>query len=180
MVVVFADVDMFYDAFALGRDQLTGGMIALNSNLPMFLNAVELLSGGGNLLAVRSRAATQRPFTKIDEMRDDVEMKYRPELEKLQSEADAVAQQIGALKLTTDQSGQNLVLDPAQQKQMEELMSKQVDFSKKLRELRKQQNKDIDRTKSWLMALNILAMPLLVIVIGGIMALIRRSSTAAH
>ena len=46
VVVVFADADMMYDAFTVQQDPMTGGMVAVDGNLPMFLNAVEILSGG--------------------------------------------------------------------------------------------------------------------------------------
>lgn len=178
--MLFADADMFYDAFSLSQDQMTGSLVAINSNLPLFLNAVELLSGGGDLLAVRSRASTQRPFVKLDEMREKVEVEFRPKLQALEKQLTETAEKIGTLRVKTDAKTRTLILDPEQQKQLTELQATQAKISKEVREVRKQQNREIDWIKFTLKMLNILFMPLLVISVGLILALRRRSATAAR
>lgn len=179
-VMLFADADMFYDAFSLSQDQMTGSLVAINSNLPLFLNAIELLSGGGDLLAVRSRASTQRPFVKLDEMREKVEVEFRPKLQALEKQLNETAEKIGTLRVKTDAKTRTLILDPEQQKQLTELQATQAKISKEVREVRKQQNREIDWIKFTLKMLNILFMPLLVISVGLILAMRRRAATAAR
>jgi ABC-type uncharacterized transport system involved in gliding motility auxiliary subunit len=179
-VMLFSDADMFYDAFCLSQDQMTGTLVAINSNLPMFLNAIELLSGGGDLLAVRSRASTQRPFVKLDEMREKVEVEFRPKLQGLEKQLNDTVQQIGTMKVKTDAKTRTLILDPEQQKQLADLQATQAKISKEVREVRKQQNREIDWIKFTLKMLNILLMPLVVIAVGLILAMRRRSATAAR
>jgi len=179
-VMLFADADMFYDAFSLSQDQMTGALVAINSNLPLFLNAVDFRSGGGDLLAVRSRASTQRPFVKLDEMREKVEVEFRPKLQALEKQLNETAEKIGTLRVKTDAKTRTLILDPDQQKQLAELQATQAKISKEVREVRKQQNREIDWIKFTLKMLNILFMPLLVISVGLILALRRRAATAAR
>lgn len=175
MVILFSDADMFYDAFCVQQDPMTGGLVATNSNLPLMLNAVEVLSGGGDLLKVRSRASTQRPFTKMDELRENVEKDYRPKLKGLETELNEIAQQIGPLRVKDGA----LIIDPAQIKKIEELEKKQVDIKKEIREIKKTQNKQIAFTHSIITLLNVLAVPLLVIAVGLLLAIRRRVATAA-
>jgi len=175
MVVLFSDADMLYDAFCVQQDPMTGGLIATNSNLPLMLNAIEVLSGGGDLLKVRSRASTQRPFTKMDELRENVERGYRPKLKGLETELNEIAQQIGPLRVKDGA----LIIDPAQVKKMEELERKQTDNKKEIREIKKTQNKQIAFTESIITLLNVLAVPLLVIAVGLLLAIRRRIATAA-
>jgi len=175
MVVLFSDADMLYDAFCVQQDPMTGGLIATNSNLPLMLNAIEVLSGGGDLLKVRSRASTQRPFTKMDELRENVERGYRPKLKGLETELNEIAQQIGPLRVKDGA----LIIDPAQVKKMEELERKQTDIKKEIREIKKTQNKQIAFTESIITLLNVLAVPLLVIAVGLLLAIRRRIATAA-
>lgn len=175
MVILFADADMLYDAFCVQQDPMTGGLVATNSNLPLMLNAVEVLSGGGDLLKVRSRASTQRPFTKMDELRENVEKDFRPKLKSLQSDLDSIAQQMGPLRVKDG----GIIADPAQQKKIEELMRKQSDINREIREIKKTQNKQIAFTESIITLLNVLAVPLLVVAVGLILAIRRRVSTAA-
>jgi ABC-type uncharacterized transport system involved in gliding motility auxiliary subunit len=173
-VILFADADMMYDAFCVQQDPMTGGLIATNSNLPLILNSVEILSGGGDLLQVRSRASTQRPFTKMDELRENVEKGFRPILAQKQGEIDKIAQEMGPLRVKNGQ-----LADPSQIKKLEELMKKQKDINKEIRNIKKDQNKDIDYTQSVITILNVFGVPLLVIAIGLMLAIRRRVSTAA-
>lgn len=179
-VILFADADMFFDAFSLSQDQMTGSLVAINSNIPMFLNAVELLSGGGDLLAVRSRASTQRPFVKLDEMREKVEVEFRPKLQGLEKQLNDTVEKISTMKVKLDTKTRTLMLDPEQQKQLDELTATQAKISKEVREVRKQQNREIDWIKFTLKMLNILFMPLLVISVGLVLAMRRRAATAAR
>ena len=179
-VLIFSDADMFFDAFSLSQDPMTGGLVALNSNIPLFLNTVELLTGGGDLLAVRSRASTQRPFVKLDEMREKVEVEFRPKLQTLEKQLQETAEKISTMRVKLDSKTRTLILDPEQQKQLEELQATQAKISKEVREVRKQQNREIDWIKFTLKMLNILFMPLLVIAVGLILAMRRRTATAAR
>lgn len=174
MVILFADADMLYDAFCVQQDPMTGGLVATNSNLPLMLNAVEVLSGGGDLLKVRSRASTQRPFTKMDELRENVEKDFRPKLKSLQSDLDSIAQQMGPLRVKD-----GVLADPAQIKKLEELMKKQADINREIREIKKTQNKQIAFTEAIIKWLNFLAVPLFVVAVGLILAIRRRVATAA-
>ncbi len=179
VVMIFSDADMMFDAFCVQQDRMTGGMIAINSNLPMFLNAVEVLAGGGDLLAVRSRASTQRPFTKLDEMRDSVEAKYRPQLLDLESQQQKIVQDIATKRGAQGQGG-ILLIDPNKDVEVKQLMENQVTINRKIREVKKEVNRDVDKTLNWLTILNLFAVPLGVIAIGGILAIRRRFSTAAR
>lgn len=179
IVILFSDVDMIYDAFCVQQDRLTGGVIPINSNIPLFLNAIEVLSGGGDLLDVRSRAATQRPFTKLDEMREEVEKNFRPKLQEMDARLQETAQKISTLRLTRDDKTQAFVIDPQQKKDLEALMEAQTEINGEIRKIKKEQNKELDRTELFLTVINVFGMPLVVILIGGVLALRRRSATAA-
>lgn len=178
-VLLFSDSDMMFDAFCVQQDRMTGMTIAFNSNLPMFLNAVEVLAGGGDLLSVRSRASTQRPFTKLDEMRDSVERKYRPRLVDLEQKQQKIVQDLAEKKTKQGQGG-ILLLDPAKDKEVKQLIENQTKINKEIRELKKEVNRDVDHTLNWLTVLNILAVPLLVIGAGSLLAIRRRVATAAR
>jgi len=174
VVVLFADADMMYDSVALQQDQM-GSRVAVDGNLPMFMNVVEILSGGGDLLAVRSRASVRRPFTKMDELREDVEKKFRPSRAQKEAEIDKIAQDMGPLKVKNGQ----IVVDPAQAKKIQDMQAKTLQLRKEVREIKKEQSKDIDFKESMITLLNVFGVSLLVIIIGLTLAIRRRVSTAA-
>ncbi|HRH97049.1 MAG TPA: GldG family protein [Prosthecobacter sp.] len=179
VVILFSDVDMLYDAFCVQQDPMTGMLVSRTGNLPMILNAVEVLSGGGDLLQVRNRKSAVRPFSTLKEMREKVESRYRPQLMALQAEREKIAEKMGALRLKRDSKGKGFIVDPQQQKDHEALMQNDVDLSRKERDIKKEQNKEIEATKTMLKWLNFLAVPLLVSCVGLLLAVRRRSVTAA-
>lgn len=178
-VILFSDVDMTYDAFCVQQDPMTGMLVSRTGNLPMLLNAVEVLSGGGDLLQVRNRKSAVRPFSTLKEMREKVESRYRPELMALEAKREKLAQDMGALRLKRDSKGKGFIVDPQQQKELEALMQNDVELSRKMREIKKDQNKEIEFTKTMLKWLNFLAVPLLVSCVGILLAIRRRAATAA-
>jgi hypothetical protein len=117
---------------------------------------------------------------KLDEMREKVEVEFRPKLQALEKQLNETAEKIGTLRVKTDAKTRTLILDPEQQKQLTELQATQAKISKEVREVRKQQNREIDWIKFTLKMLNILFMPLLVISVGLILAMRRRAATAAR
>lgn len=70
-VIVFADVDMISDILAY--QQSFFGMGQAGDNASVLLNAVEFLSGTGDLIAIRSRGRFERPFDVVDRIEADAE-----------------------------------------------------------------------------------------------------------
>ncbi|HSJ04221.1 MAG: Gldg family protein [Verrucomicrobium sp.] len=177
VVFLFSDVDMEYDEFCVRQDQM-GGMQVSNSNIPLLLNTVEMLSGGADLIAVRSRASANRPFTKLQELNAAVESQFQPRLEKLAQERNDVVQEIA--KAGGAKSVQGLVILDPNREQMKQLQDKQVEILKKERELKKELNRTKDRREFWITVWNLLGIPLLIVAIGLSVAMRRRSLQAAH
>ena len=178
-VILFSDVDMTYDAFCVQQDPMTGMLVSRTGNLPMILNAIEVLSGGGDLLQVRNRKSAVRPFSTLKKMREKVENRFRPQLMALETERQKIAEKMGALRLKRDAKGKGFIVDPQQQKDLEALMQNDVDLSRKERDIKKEQNKEIEFTKTTLKWLNFLGVPLLVSCAGILLAIRRRTATAA-
>lgn len=179
VVILLSDVDMLYDAFCVQQDPMTGMLVSRTGNLPLLLNSVEVLSGGGDLLQVRNRKSAVRPFSTLKEMREKVESRFRPQLMALEAERQKTAEKMGALRLKRDSKGKGFIVDPQQQKDLEALMQNDVDLSRKVRDIKKEQNKEIEATKTTLKWLNFLAVPLLVSCAGILLAIRRRAATAA-
>jgi ABC-type uncharacterized transport system involved in gliding motility auxiliary subunit len=177
MVFLFADADMLYDAFALQRDQ-SGRTIPVNSNIPMLLNIMEMASGSSDLVAVRSRASTVREFTKMNELLSTVEAKYRPIIEQQNAELTKTVQEIANLSGVKQEQGM-VFLNPNKQ-QLQQLKDKQLEIQKKKRDAEKELKKQKDRLETIITTLNLAAIPLLVVVIGLMLAMRRHTLQAAH
>ncbi len=179
VVFLFSDVDMFYDMFCFESDPSGRPMaIARNSNAPLLLNIVEMLSGGIDLISVRSRAVTKRPFTKMEELKAQVESEYRPLIEQRNQKLTDIVQKIATLGGVKQEKG--MVVLNINQEQRKQLIDEQIAIKTDIRNLQKEQNKKKDQRESIITALNLLVVPLLVIAFGLMIALRRRSLQAAH
>jgi len=180
IVFLFSDADMEYDMFALESDGTGRVMpIARNSNIPLLLNVVEMLTGGTDLISVRSRAVTKRPFTKIQEMQANVEAKYRPLVEQKQQEMQKVVDEItkkGGMQ--SDGKGSGVIRVNASE--LKDLREKQAAIQKDIRNFQKDQNKEKDHMEMVITAMNIVGVPLLLIAFGLTLALRRSALRAAH
>ena len=177
-VILFGDADMLYQEFYLMQDRMTGMMIERASNLSLFLGAVESLSGGGDLIAVRNRAATVRPFTTMDKKKSDVEREFRPKMNELNLQLQSAQEKLTNLRGSVDKKGR-VILPKQAQEDIQKWQQAQVDINRQIREIKKQQRKAIDWVETWITAANMIVMPLLVIIVGLMVALRRRSTTAA-
>ena len=106
--------------------------------------------------------------------------KLQGEIAKLEEEEQEAANKITELQRTKTDASQKFILSPEQQAELEKLRETRANTRKKLDELRKELRKDIDLLEARIMAANIGLMPLLVILIGIGVALLRRQRRASH
>ncbi|MCF7786595.1 MAG: Gldg family protein [Prosthecobacter sp.] len=178
-VILFSDSDMLYDAFCLRQGDLGVGLITTGGNLPMLLNAVEVLAGGGDLIQVRNRKSPVRPFTKLKEMRETVEEKYRPQLVELEKERQELAEKLSKARPQLDLKKGALIVDQATMNNIKEMEKNSKTIDKEVRNIRKEVNKEVEFRKTLIKTLNVLLVPFLVGMVGLIFAMQRRTRTAA-
>ncbi|MFV1995279.1 MAG: hypothetical protein ACC661_07565, partial [Verrucomicrobiales bacterium] len=181
VVVIFSDADFIYDQFAVRQQNLLGQriLIPLNSNLTLLQNTVEQLSGDVDLIGVRSRSSTRRPFTRINEIQHAAEQRYSAKIQDLEAESREAESRLNELQVQKGE-GQQFVLSTEQQAEIEDFLEKRKEVNRELREVRKDLRRDIDSLVARLKFTNILAMPVIVIAIGVILALSRRARRAAR
>lgn len=178
VILLFSDADMIYDGLCLERDPF-GGVRESNGNLPLMLSAIEVMSGGGDLISVRNRASTTRPFTTMQKKKSQVEDQYRPKMNELTAELEKATSELSNLRGKFDKTTQRVIIDPASQAKITDWQDKQVQIQKEIGNIKKQQRKAIDWEEMKIKLVNIFLMPLAVVAIGLILAMNRRVATAA-
>ncbi|WP_395730545.1 Gldg family protein [Prosthecobacter sp.] len=178
-VILFSDADMLYDAFCLKQGDLGVGLVTNGGNLPMLLNAIEVLVGGGDLIQVRNRKSPVRPFIKLKEMRETVEEKYRPQLIELEKERQELAEKLSKARPQLDLKKGALIVDQGTMNNIKEMEKNSKTIDKEVRNIRKEVNKEVEFRKTLIKTLNVLVVPLLVGVVGLVFAMQRRTRTAA-
>ena len=159
-IIVVADTDIFDDRFWLSSDGPAATPFADNEGL--VLGAVENLSGSDDLISLRMRGDTERPFTVVRAMQADAELQYRETVTNLQGRLTASQQEIAQLQQGGSDSG--IALTPAQNAEIERVRREIAGTRAVLRDVQRQLRADIDRLGTLLAFINILLMPLLVVV----------------
>lgn len=184
VVLLISDVDFLYDAVCVRLNQIPGlGMTIpepLNGNLSLVQNAIDQLSGDPELINVRSRSSSRRPFTKLNEWLSQAEAKFRGELSEFEQKAKDAETRINDILKQTPGNVQDALLSPEVQSELETLRKEQVGMNKKVRELNKEMKRDFDLVQNLIKLLTTGAMPILVILVGIALAISRRMKTAAR
>lgn len=179
-VILVGDADLLFDGVALRQIQSPFGVLqmAMNGNLSLAQNAVEQLTGDSNLIAVRSRAVQNRPFTLVKKMQAQAENNYRSRIKDLEDSLADTQRQLNELQQSKDQ-GQRFILSPEQQTALENFRKKEAEVKIQLKDERKKLRRDIDSLENRVKWFNIAAMPLLVSFAGIGLAFFKRKRTSA-
>jgi hypothetical protein len=181
-VILFGDVDMIEDQIAVTETGNAFGarlFVPNNGNLALAEGAVEQLGGDSNLIAMRSRANTVRPFTVIKEMQAKAETHYQSTIRQLESSLAETQRKLSELQQSKE-SGQRFILSPEQQQEIMRFRKTEADLKSQLKNERKKLRADIDSLQNRLKWLNIAGMPVLVAVSGVALGLVRRQRSAAR
>jgi ABC-type uncharacterized transport system involved in gliding motility auxiliary subunit len=162
-VVVIADADIAADRFWVQQSSFFGQSIfnQFADNGDFILNTLENLSGNEKLIGIRSRGTFARPFTKVQSIQVAAEEKFREQEKRLQAQLEQTEVQLSDLK----GQGDNLALSAEQQATITEFTKQRIAIRKSLRDVQFQLQKDIDELGNILKLINIVAMPLILVVV---------------
>jgi ABC-type uncharacterized transport system involved in gliding motility auxiliary subunit len=179
-VVLIGDADMIYDGYALEKQRSILGtrVTPLNANLNFAQNLIEQLAGDENLIGVRSRAALNRPFTRLRDMQAAAEARLLVKIKDLEDSRDQAGRRLGELQQQKNQN-QRYILSPEQQTEIENLRKKESEFNRELRQANKDLRRDVVALERRIEWLNIAAVPLGVCVAGLGLAIYKRKRTSA-
>ena len=174
-VVLIGDADMIQDQLAVREIQGLGQrlILPLNSNLSFAQSVVEQLAGDSNLIAVRSRASRERPFTVVQKLQADAETNYRSKIKDLENSLAETQRKVNELQKGKE-GGQRFILSPEQQQELTSFRKKEADAKIELKEVRKQLRVKIDSLENRIKWLNIAGMPAAVVLTGFGLAVMKR------
>lgn len=183
-VILVADVDLLEDRFWVRTREFFGQRIQMPfaNNADFVVNAIENLSGGDDLIGLRSRGTARRPFTKIAELRIIADTRFRAEeqlLRKKLSEAEKRLAELGKKKQegTSEAAVTKAVATTAEAITQEVLITR-----KQLRLVQLALREDIEALESSIRFVNIALVPILVglvaLLLGGLR--LRRRKRAVH
>ncbi|MEO1472623.1 MAG: Gldg family protein [Pseudomonadota bacterium] len=166
-VIIVGDADLLDDGFYI--DPRSGAPVGGNANL--VLNALDNLTGGADLLALRSRVPDLRPMTRVDRLREDAEAEYFDEEARLQARLAQSQQRLSELRAIASGGGffagdLEADLSTAERAELADLRQTVIETRERLREIERDYRRSIDRLEGVLRLFNIWFGPLIVLLIG--------------
>lgn len=180
-VFLIADIDAFFDNFAYRVQNFNGMQMATpaNGNAAFLMNLLDQATGSKYLIGSRSRAATRRPFTVIQEMEAKFESEVGDKIAEFQAKQQEAQTKLNELQAQKT-GGSELFLSPEQEAEINKLREQQVEYARLVRDQQKKLRRQKDQLAGNITLINVAAMPLLVILFGFALFLKRRSSTRAR
>ena len=164
---VIADTDWLFDDYSVRKFNFFGQTAAepFNDNLAFASNTLEFLGGSQDLISIRGKGTSLRPFDVVRKMEVDAQKKYQEQLTALDARLQQVQTKLSELQGKKTE-GNRLVASPEVAKAIEDFQKQSAAMRGERREVRRALREDIDALENKLLLVNLTASPLLVIAFG--------------
>jgi ABC-type uncharacterized transport system involved in gliding motility auxiliary subunit len=178
-IVVVADTDMLDDRFWLDKQEFFGQRVLVPTadNGDFVANAIDVLAGGDDLVGLRSRGTSARPFEVVERIQSEAQARYSDKERALQARLKDTQTKLASLT-GKDQANAPANLSAEQTKAIEEFRADMVQTRRQLRDVQAALRSDIGRLKTGLEFLDIALIPIIVAaaaIVLGALRLRRRS-----
>jgi ABC-type uncharacterized transport system involved in gliding motility auxiliary subunit len=181
VVILVGDSDFAYDSIAGRTQEVLNQTVFMpsNGNLNFIQSAVEQLAGDSDLIGIRSRVSTDRPFEVVNRMEAAAEQKYQSKIDELEDNLNETRQKLASLQ-SGKQSDQKTLLSAEQQSEIRKFQENEATVNQELKQVRKNLRQEIDSLQNGLKWTDIAGMPVLVTVAGLFLASLKRRNRAAR
>ena len=169
-----ADTDMLEDRFWVDFRDFYGQRVAVTraDNGAFLINALENLSGSNDLISLRSRGRSARPFIKVAALKEAAEKQFRTKERALQIKLSETRQKISELQQQKEGES-NLIVSVEQREELRKFQTEQIRIRKELRNVQHDLTRNIEKLGTWLKIINIGLIPLLVILAATVLGVVR-------
>jgi len=175
-LIVVADTDFLDDRFWLQTQDFFGQRLAVPTagNGDFLVNAVDNLAGSSELIGLRSRGKSTRPFTAVEQLRRSAEVKFLAQEKELQSKLEAAEKKIAELRKAAPAGGGAALVSEEQKQALEQFRGEVLDTRKQLRDVQRNLRSDIERLATQLKFVNIGLVPVVLVLVALLLAAARR------
>ncbi|MEP7184941.1 MAG: Gldg family protein [Rhodanobacter sp.] len=165
-IILVADTDMLSDRLWVEPQTMLGQqMMRIFANNGDFVtNLVDNLSGSSALLSIRGRSTSQRPFTRVQALRNVADQKFLQKEQELEQELADTRRRLDELQPSKGRHASTMT--PEQHSEIEQFRQRQLAINKELRDVQHQLNAEIDALGLRLKVINIVLVPGLLVLIG--------------
>jgi|APGre2960657505_1045072.scaffolds.fasta_scaffold05002_4 ABC-type uncharacterized transport system involved in gliding motility auxiliary subunit len=174
---VVADSDFMMDPFTVRQRQVGGqaAMEPINDNLGFVVSVLETLGGSDELVSLRSKGTSLRPFKKVQELERVAQLRYQAKLDEIERRLEEANMKITELsKQAGGVTAKGIVITPEMQREIEKFQTVADQLSEERRVIRRGLSEDVNSLGRRLQVLNLLAGPALALLFGLLYTLARR------
>ena len=163
-VFLAADTDMLSDRVWVTVQAFMNQQVAnaFANTGDIVVNTVDKLTGDNDLISIRSRGKLKTSFTTVDKMRLDADAALRATEESLQTELAETERKLSELQQAKGADAQ-MIISPEQQAELANFQKKRVDVSRRLREVRRSLDTEIEGLGRWIKFFGTFLAPILVV-----------------
>ena len=172
-VILVADVDLLADGAAVDVQEVFGRKVVVpsNGNLAFAMGMVEQFAAGEDFISLRSRTGAFRPLTVVRELEAEAQKQYFGKIQALEEEVQKTTAKLQELQKAQGPAGKSAqLLTPEQQAELERFRKTVAEARLALKEVRKNLRQDAESLVFWTKVANIALMPLLVALVGILVA----------
>ena len=175
VVILIGDVDFLFDAHAFNTMNLLGQTVAelANDNFGLFIGAIEQATGSDELIGVRSRRVEDRVFTRVLKLQEAAQLQWQAEELKLMDRLQEAQRRLSELQ-NARSDDQKMIITPEQKAEIENFRKVRFETQRELKNVRRNLRKDIESLGLQVKAVNVAAVPVLVVLFGVARGLRRR------
>ena len=162
-LIVVADTDLLEDRFWVQQQEIAGQRILtpFTANADFLINALDNLTGSGDLIGLRGRAGATRPFLVVEALQRAAGEQFLAREKALRNRLSQIEKQVADIEGKAKPGGGTL-LSPEEQGAIDRFRAEILGTRKELREVQHNLNRDIERLSAALKAVNIAVVPVLV------------------
>ncbi|HUK57708.1 MAG TPA: Gldg family protein [Stellaceae bacterium] len=161
-VIVVADTDILEDRFWVQVQDFFGQKVELPvaNNGDFVTNAVDTLAGGNDLIGLRSRGTSVRPFELVDDIQQAADEKYQATAKTLEDKIKDTQQKIK--DLSDKEKNPGVTQTAGEEQALESFRTDMIRTRQQLRQVQLAEREDINTLKGWIEFFDIGAIPILV------------------
>ena len=171
-LVIVADSDLFDDRFWVQKQEFFGREVnqPVAGNASFVVNLIGHLAGSDELMQLRSRGVSQRPFERVIALKRDAERRLQGKERALQEKLKQIQTHISALEgvsnaqvdATTGASPVSRSLSDSDRAEIGQRRREMLSIRKDLRDVQRGLRQDVERLETSLQFINIGLMPMLI------------------
>ena len=179
-LILVADSDLLDDRTWVQVQDFLGRSFAVPAadNGTMVVNALDVLAGSSDLISLRSRGTSARPFVVVEDLERQAEDRFRETEQTLQQRITDTEKRLAELQTGAGEgagaAGARVVLSPEQSQAIGEFREQLVATRKQLRDVQLALRRDIESLGTLLKFLNIALVPLIIGVLAVAISVVRR------